>query len=114
MKFLNSHRAGHVYSKGRLRNILYISPCTLSKQERRGIWRFLVSSKILKTYCQCLLWVQESLRQLKICMDIQARFSAVLKVSKVMKWSRIFVRSIRGLPNFRAIPIMNPLMRVHD
>ena len=26
------------------------------------------------------------------CMDIQARFSAVLKVSKVVKWSRIFVR----------------------
>ena len=23
---LNSHRAGHVYSKGHLRNILYISP----------------------------------------------------------------------------------------
>ena len=25
-----------------------------------------------------------------------------------------FVRSIRGLPNFLAIPIMNPLTRVHD
>ena len=47
-------------------------------------------------------------------MDIQERFSVVLKVSKVVKWSRIFVRSIRGLPNFLAIPIMNPLMRVHD
>ena len=47
-------------------------------------------------------------------MDIQERFSVVLKVSKVVKWSRIFVRSIRGLPNFFAIPIMNPLTRVHD
>ena len=47
-------------------------------------------------------------------MDIQERFSVVLKVSKVVKWSRIFVRSIRGLPNFLAIPIMNPLTRVHD
>ena len=26
------------------------------------------------------------------CMDIQARFSTVLKVSKVVKWSHIFVR----------------------
>ena len=43
-------------------------------------------------------------------MDIQARVSAVVKVSKVVKWSPIFVRSIRGLP----IPIMNPLARVHD
>ena len=32
----------------------------------------------------------------------------------MVKWSRIFVRSIRGLPNFLAIPIMNPLTRVHD
>ena len=47
-------------------------------------------------------------------MDILARFSVVLKGSKVVKWSRIFVRSIRGLPNFLAIPIMNPLTRVHD
>ena len=47
-------------------------------------------------------------------MDIQERFSVVLKVSKVVKWSCIFVRSIRGLPNFLAIPIMNPLTRVHD
>ena len=47
-------------------------------------------------------------------MDTQARVSAVVKVSKVMKWSPIFVRSIRGLPNFLAIPIMNPLVRVHD
>ena len=47
-------------------------------------------------------------------MDVQVRFSVVLKVSKVVKWSRIFVRSIRGLPNFLAIPIMNPLTRVHD
>ena len=47
-------------------------------------------------------------------MDIQERFSVVLKVSKVVNWSRIFVRSIRGLPNFLAIPIMNPLTRVHD
>ena len=47
-------------------------------------------------------------------MDIQERFSVVLKVSKVVKCSCIFVRSIRGLPNFLAIPIMNPLMRVHD
>ena len=47
-------------------------------------------------------------------MDVQARFSVLLKVSKVVKWSCIFVRSIRGLPNFLAIPIMNPLMRVHD
>ena len=45
-------------------------------------------------------------------MDIQERFSVVLKVSKVVKWSRIFVRSIRGLPNFLAIPIVNP--RYHD
>ena len=47
-------------------------------------------------------------------MDIQERFSVVLKVSKVVKCSCIFVRSIRGLPNFLAIPIMNPLTRVHD
>ena len=47
-------------------------------------------------------------------MDILARFSVVLKVSKVVKWSHIFVHSIRGLPNFLAIPIMNPLTRVHD
>ena len=47
-------------------------------------------------------------------MDIQARVSAIVKVSKVVKWSPIFVRSIRGLPNFLAIPIMNPLARVHD
>ena len=47
-------------------------------------------------------------------MDIQARVSAVVKASKVVKWSPIFVRSIRGLPNFLAIPIMNPLARVHD
>ena len=47
-------------------------------------------------------------------MDIQVRFSAVLKVSKVVKWSRIFVRSIRSLLNFRAIPIINLLMRIHD
>ena len=47
-------------------------------------------------------------------MDIQERFSVVLKVSEVVKWSCIFVRSIRGLPNFLAIPIMNPLTRVHD
>ena len=47
-------------------------------------------------------------------MDIQARVSAFVKVSKVVKWSPIFVRSIRGLPNFLAIPIMNPLARVHD
>ena len=47
-------------------------------------------------------------------MDVQARLSVVLKVSNVVKWSRIFVRSIRGLPNFLAIPIMNPLTRVHD
>ena len=47
-------------------------------------------------------------------MDVQARFSVVLKVSKVVKWTRIFVRSIRGLPNFLAIPIMNPLMWVHN
>ena len=47
-------------------------------------------------------------------MDIQARVSAVVKVSKVVKWSPIFVRSIRGLPNFLAIPIMNPLAQVHD
>ena len=47
-------------------------------------------------------------------MDLQARVSAVVKVSKVVKWSPIFVRSIRGLPNFLAIPIMNPLARVHD
>ena len=32
----------------------------------------------------------------------------------MVKWSRIFVHSIRGLPNFLAIPIMNPLSRVHD
>ena len=47
-------------------------------------------------------------------MDTQARFSVVLKVSKVVKWSGIFVRSTRGLPNFLAIPIMNPSMQVHD
>ena len=47
-------------------------------------------------------------------MDIQERFSVILKVSKVVKWSCIFVRSIRGLPNFLMIPIMNPLTRVHD
>ena len=49
-------------------------------------------------------------------MDIQARVSAVVKVSKVvnLKWSPIFVRSIRSLPNFHVIPIMNPLARVHD
>ena len=47
-------------------------------------------------------------------MDIQERFSVVLKVSKMVKWSRVFVRSIRGLPNFLVIPIMNPLTRVHD
>ena len=47
-------------------------------------------------------------------MDVQARFSVVLKVSEVVKWSCIFVHSIRGLPNFLAIPIMNPLMWVHD
>ena len=32
----------------------------------------------------------------------------------MVKWNRIFVRSIRGLPNFLAIPIMNPLTWVHD
>ena len=47
-------------------------------------------------------------------MDIQERFSVVLKVSKVVKWSCIFVHSIRGLPNFLAIPIMNPLTQVHE
>ena len=47
-------------------------------------------------------------------MDVRARFSVVLKVSKVVKWSRIFVHSIRGLPNFLEIPIMNPLTRVHE
>ena len=44
-------------------------------------------------------------------MDVQARVSAVVKVSKVVNWSRIFVRIFH---NFRAIPIMNPLTRVHD
>ena len=38
-------------------------------------------------------------------MDVQARVSAVVKVSKVVKWSRIFVRVFH---NFHAIPIMNP------
>ena len=46
------------------------------------------------------------------CMDIQARFSAVLKVSKVVKWSRIQFCTVSQI--FLAIPIMNPLTRVHD
>ena len=59
-----------------------------------------------------MFWVQESLGLLKkTCMDVQARVSAVAKVSKVVKWSRIFVHVFH---NFRAIPIMNPLTRVHD
>ena len=33
-KVLNSHRAGHVYSKGHLRNILYISPLNFSVPSR--------------------------------------------------------------------------------
>ena len=44
-------------------------------------------------------------------MDVQVRVSAVVKVSKVVNWSRIFVCVFH---NFHAIPIMNPLMRVHD
>ena len=44
-------------------------------------------------------------------MDVQARVSAVVKVSKVVKWSRIFVHVFH---NFHAIPIMNPLTQVHD
>ena len=63
---------------------------------------FALGSKILGTTKQ-LVW-----------MYVQARLSVVLKVSKVVKWSRIFVRSIKGLPNFLAIPIMNLLTRVHD
>ena len=46
----------------------------------------------------------------KTCMDVQAKVSAVAKVSKVVKWSRIFVHVFH---NFRAIPIMNPLTRVY-
>ena len=63
---------------------------------------FALGSKILGTNKQI------------VYMDIQERFSVVLKVSKVVKWGHIFVHSIRGLPNFLAIPIMNPLTRVHD
>ena len=44
------------------------------------------------------------------CVDIKARFSVVLKVSKVVKQSRIFVRSIRDLPNFLTIPIISRFM----
>ena len=44
-------------------------------------------------------------------MNVQARVSTVVKVGKVVKWSRIFVRIFH---NFCAIPIMNPLTRVHD
>ena len=34
VKFLNSHRAGHVYSKGHLRNISYISPLNFAVPSR--------------------------------------------------------------------------------
>ena len=61
---------------------------------------FALGSKILGTTKQ-IVWIYR-------------RFSVVLKVSKVVKWSCIFVRSIRGLSNFLVIPIMNPLARVHD
>ena len=62
---------------------------------------FALCSKILGTTKQ-IVWIY------------RRDFSVVLKASKVVKWSCIFVRSIKDLPNFIAIPIMNPLTRVHD
>ena len=73
-----------------------------------------ISTKILKLPANVCFGFKNPWDNQANCMDIQERFSVVLKVSKVVKCSCIFVRSIRGLPNFLAIPIMNPLMRVHD
>ena len=52
-------------------------------------------------------------------MDVQAWFSVVLKVSEVVKWNLIFVRSIRaGFAKFSRDPNYEPtklaLTRVHD
>ena len=63
---------------------------------------FALGSKLFGTTKQ-LVWIY-----------ILVRFSVVLQASKVVRWSHIFVHSIRGLPNFLAIPIMNPLTRVYD
>ena len=55
MKFLNGHRAGHVYSKGHLRNILYIPPLNfaVSSRNKKGeeygdFGHIRISTKILK------------------------------------------------------------------
>ena len=40
-------------------------------------------------------------------MDVQARVSAVVKVSKVVKWSCIFVLVFHNFRAMTAIPIMN-------
>ena len=73
-----------------------------------------ISTKILKLPANVCFGFNNPRDNQTTCMDIPARFSVVLKVSKMVKWSRIFVRSILGLPNFLTIPIMNPLARVHD
>jgi len=67
-----------------------------------------ISTKILRLLSSVCFGFKNLLDIETACMDIQARVSAVVKVSKVVKLSPIFVRSIRGLPNFCAIPIMNP------
>ena len=42
-------------------------------------------------------------------MDIQERFSVVLKISKVVKWSCIFVRSTdKGFAKFSRDPYYEP------
>ena len=75
---------------------------------------FRISTKNIKTTRKCLFWIRKSLGQLSKLYGYTGEIFSSFKGQKGGEVESHFVRSIRGLPNFLAIPIMNPLTRVHD
>ena len=66
--------------------LILLYPLKTRKKEKNGDFWAKIFNQNIKTSRKCFLWVQESLGQLNNLYgyaDMQARFSAVLKVSKV-------------------------------
>ena len=68
--------------------------------------------KNIKASRKCLLWVQESLGCLNNLYGYTGKSFSSCKGQQGGEVESYFF--FRGLPNFLAIPIMNPLARVHD